>query len=85
MTYQVVGPVLKPAILLLDRKLNSAKADPLSVMAAGASGMSMRSTYTTRPRVAEVMVDGDTVHLIRARETVEQLMAPEKMLDEHHR
>ncbi|PTR04590.1 diaminopimelate decarboxylase [Nitrosomonas nitrosa] len=86
MTYQVVGPVCETGDFIgHDRKLNLAKDDLLSVMAAGAYGMSMSSNYNTRPRVAEVMVDGDTVHLIRARETVEQLMAPEKMLDELHR
>ncbi|MCW5600804.1 diaminopimelate decarboxylase [Nitrosomonas sp.] len=86
MTYQVVGPVCETGDFIgHDRKLNLAKDDLLSVMATGAYGMSMSSNYNTRPRAAEVMVDGDTVHLIRARETIEQLMAPEKMLDEHHR
>lgn len=41
--------------------------------------MSMSSNYNTRPRAAEVMVDGSTVHLIRARETVEDLYALEKL------
>jgi diaminopimelate decarboxylase len=49
-------------------------------MSAGAYGMSMSSNYNTRPRAAEVMVDGDTCHLIRQRETVEQLFALEKTL-----
>jgi len=42
--------------------------------------MSMSSNYNTRPRAAEVMVDGDTVHLIRARETIDQLTASEAIL-----
>lgn len=81
-TYQVVGPVCETGDFIgHDRKLNLAKDDLLAVMSAGAYGMSMSSNYNTRPRAAEVMVDGHAAHLIRARETVEQLMAPEKMLD----
>ena len=49
-------------------------------MSAGAYGMVMSSNYNTRPRAAEVMVDGDQTHLIRRRETVEELYANESML-----
>jgi diaminopimelate decarboxylase len=49
-------------------------------MSAGAYGMSMSSNYNTRPRAAEIMVDGDQVHLIRERESMEQLMSGEKLL-----
>jgi len=42
--------------------------------------MAMSSNYNTRPRVAEVMVDGSSLHLIRAREEVPQLFALERML-----
>ena len=49
-------------------------------MSAGAYGMAMSSNYNTRPRAAEVMVDGAQVHLIRQRETVEELFAHETML-----
>jgi ATP-dependent RNA helicase RhlE len=42
-------------------------------MSAGAYGMSMSSNYNTRPRAAEVMVDGDSVHLVRERERIEAL------------
>ncbi|MCO6428925.1 diaminopimelate decarboxylase [Nitrosomonas communis] len=81
-TYQVVGPVCETGDFIgHDRKLTLAKDDLLAVMSAGAYGMSMSSNYNTRPRAAEVMVDGDTVHLIRARETIEQLIASEKVLD----
>jgi diaminopimelate decarboxylase len=52
----------------------------LAVMSAGAYGMSMSSNYNTRPRAAEVMVDGKVVHLIRERETVAQLFAGEKII-----
>jgi diaminopimelate decarboxylase len=54
--------------------------DLLAVMSAGAYGMAMSSNYNTRPRVAEVMVDGSALHLIRAREEVSQLFALERML-----
>jgi diaminopimelate decarboxylase len=56
------------------------KGDALSVMSAGAYGMSMSSNYNTRPRAAEVMVDGSHVHLVRERETVRQLYASEKII-----
>lgn len=81
-TYQVVGPVCETGDFLgHDRQLALSKNDLLAVMSAGAYGMSMSSNYNTRPRAAEVLVDGHAVHLIRARETVEQLMAGEKILD----
>jgi diaminopimelate decarboxylase len=50
------------------------------VLSAGAYGMSMSSNYNTRPRAAEVMVDGSQAHLIRARESVTQLFALERLL-----
>jgi len=49
-------------------------------MSAGAYGMAMSSNYNTRPRVAEVMVDGAAAHLVRRRETVEDLYALESRL-----
>ncbi|TFH09716.1 MAG: diaminopimelate decarboxylase, partial [Nitrosomonadales bacterium] len=50
------------------------------VMSAGAYGMSMSSNYNSRPRAAEVMVDGDNIYLIQERESVEQLFANERIL-----
>ena len=80
-TYQVVGPVCETGDFLgHDRHLALAQGDLLAVMSAGAYGMSMSSNYNTRPRAAEVMIDGDRMHLIRERESVEQLMAGEKIL-----
>ena len=77
-TYQVVGPVCETGDFLgHDRELALAEGDLLAVMSAGAYGMSMSSNYNTRTRPAEVMVDGDQFHVIRARETLEQLMAGE--------
>lgn len=79
--YQVVGPVCETGDFLgHDRKLNLKAKDLLAVMSAGAYGMSMSSNYNTRPRAAEVMVDGNTIHLIRARETIDQLIAAETIL-----
>lgn len=78
--YQIVGPVCETGDFLgHDRRLALEKDDLLAVMSAGAYGMSMSSNYNTRPRAAEVMVEGDSVHLIRVRETVEDLYALEKL------
>jgi diaminopimelate decarboxylase len=79
--YQVVGPICETGDFLgHDRKLSLANGDLLAVMSAGAYGMSMSSNYNTRPRAAEVMVDGDTVYLIRQRETIEHLIATETII-----
>jgi diaminopimelate decarboxylase len=79
--YQVVGPVCETGDFLgHDRHLALARGDLLAIMSAGAYGMSMSSNYNTRPRAAEMMIDGDRVHLIRERESIEQLMAGEKIL-----
>jgi diaminopimelate decarboxylase len=79
--YDVVGPVCETGDFLGQaRPLNIAAGDLLAVMSAGAYGMAMASNYNTRPRAVEVMVDGDQVHLIRQRETVEQLYAGERLL-----
>lgn len=77
--YQIVGPVCETGDFLgHDRNLCLANGDLLAVMSAGAYGMSMSSNYNTRPRATEVMVDGSDVHLIRARESIDQLIAGEK-------
>jgi diaminopimelate decarboxylase len=79
--YEIVGPVCESGDFLgHDRRLSLMEGDLLAVMSAGAYGMSMSSNYNTRPRAAEVMVDGDTVHLARQRETVELLYALERPL-----
>jgi hypothetical protein len=51
-----------------------------AIMSAGAYGMAMSSNYNTRPRAAEVMIDGAEAHLVRRRETVEELYALESPL-----
>ncbi|MFA5371946.1 MAG: diaminopimelate decarboxylase [Sideroxydans sp.] len=79
--YEVVGPVCESGDFLGHaRELAIATGDVLAVMSAGAYGMSMSSNYNTRPRVAEIMVDGEHVHLVRERETVVQLYANEKII-----
>lgn len=79
--YDVVGPVCETGDFLGQaRPLTIEPGDLLAVMSAGAYGMAMASNYNTRPRAVEVMVDGDQVHVIRQRETVEQLYAGESVL-----
>ncbi len=79
--YDVVGPVCETGDFLGQaRPLCVQPGDLLAVMSAGAYGMAMASNYNTRPRAVEVMVDGDAVHVIRQRETVEQLYAGESIL-----
>ena len=79
--YDVVGPVCETGDFLGQaRPLCVQPGDLLAVMSAGAYGMAMASNYNTRPRAAEIMVDGDKVHVIRQRETVEQLYAGEAIL-----
>ncbi len=79
--YAVVGPVCESGDFLgNDRSLALEQGDLLVVCSAGAYGMSMSSNYNTRPRAAEVMVDGDHTQLIRAREPVESLYALESTL-----
>jgi diaminopimelate decarboxylase len=79
--YDVVGPVCESGDWLgRDRDLAINEGDLLAILSAGAYGMAMSSNYNTRPRPAEVMVDGSRVHLIRERETVESLYALERRL-----
>jgi diaminopimelate decarboxylase len=79
--YEVVGPVCESGDFLgHERDLAVAEGDLLAIMSAGAYGMSMSSNYNTRPRAAEVMVDGSDLHLIRDREKVAQLFSLERLL-----
>ena len=81
-TYDVVGPVCETGDFLgKQRPLAIREGDLLAVRSAGAYGFSMSSNYNSRPRPAEVMVDGDRVHLIRPRETLAALFATERSLD----
>lgn len=79
--YDVVGPVCESADFLgKDRDLTLEPGDLLAVRSAGAYGFVMSSQYNTRPRAAEVMVDGAHVHVVRRRETVAELFAAESVL-----
>ncbi|CAD5372586.1 Diaminopimelate decarboxylase [Rubrivivax sp. A210] len=80
-TWDVVGPVCESGDWLgRERALAVAPGDVLAVLSAGAYGLAMASNYNTRPRAAEVMVDGDAVHLIRQREKVATLFADERLI-----
>lgn len=81
LTYDVVGPVCESGDWLgRDRALAVQPGDLLAVMSAGAYGFVMSSNYNTRPRAAEVMVDGNDVHLVRGREHVADLFRDERLL-----
>ncbi|ANX05605.1 diaminopimelate decarboxylase [Immundisolibacter cernigliae] len=81
--WELVGPVCESGDFLAHaRTLALAEGDLLALRDAGAYGFAMSSNYNTRPRPAEVMVDGDRIHLIRARETLDDLWRGEEMLAE---
>jgi diaminopimelate decarboxylase len=77
--YDIVGPVCESAdFLAKDRSLAAEEGDFLAVMSAGAYGMAMSSNYNSRPRAAEVLVDGTQSVLVRRRESVQELFALER-------
>ena len=79
--YDIVGPVCESGdFLAQDRTLALGEGSLLAILSAGAYGMSMSSNYNTRPRAAEIMVDGAEAHVIRERESVPELMAREMLL-----
>ena len=79
--YDVVGPICETSDFLgKQRKLAIAEGDYLAQRSAGAYGASMSSNYNSRPRTAEVMVDGDKAHLIRRREALNELWQLENLL-----
>ena len=78
--YDVVGPVCESAdFLARDRPLAAREGEFLAILSAGAYAMSMSSNYNSRPRAAEVLVAGGEAHLVRSRESVEQLFALERI------
>ncbi|MCI1190451.1 diaminopimelate decarboxylase [Calidifontimicrobium sp. SYSU G02091] len=80
-TWDVVGPVCESGDWLgRDRALAVEAGDVLAVLSAGAYGMAMASNYNSRPRAAEVMIDGDRAFVVRERETVRALFAGEHLL-----
>ena len=81
--YDIVGPVCESGDFLgRDREMAVAGGDLLAIMSSGAYGAVMSSNYNTRPRAAEVLVDGDQYHVVRRRETVNELLAAETLLPE---
>ncbi|MFC3025210.1 diaminopimelate decarboxylase [Vibrio zhugei] len=81
--YDLVGPICETGDFLgKDRSLVLQAGDLLAVRSAGAYGFVMASNYNTRTRAAEVIVDGDTSHLVRQREELSSLWALESVLPE---
>jgi diaminopimelate decarboxylase len=79
--WQIVGPVCESGDFLAhDRDLALAEGDLLALGAVGAYAFAMSSNYNSRPRAAEVIVDGGTAHLVRPRERVAELFAHESRL-----
>ncbi|MCW9717581.1 diaminopimelate decarboxylase [Avibacterium sp. 21-599] len=79
--YDVVGPICETSDFLgKQRELAIAQGDLIAQRSAGAYGASMASTYNSRPRAIEVMVDGDQAHLIKRRETFPELWQLESLL-----
>jgi len=82
LSWDVVGPICESGDWIgRDRALAVQPGDLLAVLSAGAYGMAMASNYNTRPRAAEVMVDGAAVHLVREREQVKDLFAGERLIE----
>ncbi len=83
LTYDVVGPVCETGDFLgKDRDLSIEEGDVVAVMSAGAYGFVMASNYNSRPRAAELLVNGRNCHVIRRRETIATLMVDEALLPE---
>ena len=79
--YDVVGPICETGDYLgKDRALVIEAGDLLAVRSSGAYGFVMASNYNTRPRAAEIMVDGDQAHVIRQRESLTSLWQLEQIL-----
>jgi diaminopimelate decarboxylase len=75
----IVGPVCESAdFLAKERRVAAAEGDVLAIMSCGAYAMAMSSNYNSRPRAAEVLVKGGEAHLVRRRESVEDLFALER-------
>ena len=81
LNYDVVGPVCETGDFLgKDRDLRIEEGDVLAVMSAGAYGFVMASNYNSRPRAAELLIDGHDCHVVRQRETIATLVADEALL-----
>lgn len=79
--FDVVGPICETGDFLgKDRLLNLQQDDLIAIRSAGAYGFTMSSNYNTRPRAVELLVDGDNTHVIRKRETIEELFDNEQLI-----
>jgi diaminopimelate decarboxylase len=81
LTWDLVGPVCETGDFLgKQRALALREGDLLAIRGSGAYGFTMSSNYNSRPRAAEVMVDGERIQLVRRRETIPELFASEAVL-----
>ena len=79
--WDIVGTICETGdFLAKNRVLSLSEGDVLAITGAGAYGFTMSSNYNSRPRACELLVDGENVHVIRERETVESLWEREQML-----
>lgn len=79
--YDIVGPICESGDWLArDRRLELHEGDLLAIMSAGAYAFTMSSQYNTRPRAAEIMVDGTRSHVVRRRESIASLFDNESVL-----
>lgn len=79
--YDIVGPICESGDWLArDRRLELHEGDLLAIMSAGAYAFTMSSQYNSRPRPAEIMVDGVRSHVVRPRETIRSLFETERVL-----
>lgn len=82
-SWDLVGPICETGdFLAKDRQLSLSEGDYLALMSAGAYGFTMSSNYNSRPRVAEVMVSDKAHHLIRQRETIQDLFNTESVIND---
>ncbi len=81
LTWDIVGPVCETGDFLgKNRRLPLTEGELLAIRSSGAYGFTMSSNYNSRPRAAEIMVDGSNSYLVRSRETIPQLWAGEHLL-----
>jgi diaminopimelate decarboxylase len=82
-TWDLVGSICETGDFLgKERELSLQENDVLAVLGAGAYGFVMSSNYNTRGRAAEIMVDGEQVHVVRQREKIEDLWQLERCIDD---
>lgn len=80
--WDLVGPVCETGdFLAKDRNLALEAGDRIAIMSAGAYGFAMSSNYNSRCRPVEIMIDGDQIHVIRERETIDDLLRGEKIIE----